>query len=108
MPHTTLFEPGEFFPGIAARAPLVTENFARALFEVVEGEADVRGAATALAERIFEAHRETIARAPHFPAATPERDGTAGDEAIWLLIAVSPQEPHRAIFGIFSDASPQP
>ena len=109
LPNTAVFEAGEFFPGAAVDDPLVTENFARAMFTLAEGATDVRGAAKELAGKMFAAHRAEAVSAPTFPDALLLPDlvlGGADADALWLLLAVGKETPSRVIFGILSDACP--
>lgn len=54
MPNTGIFEAMEFFAGLTVGGPNVSENFARAVFQLDDGTDDVTDVASAHARRIFE------------------------------------------------------
>jgi hypothetical protein len=106
MPNTTLFEATDFFPGLPAGGPVVTENFARALFQLAERSVDVRSAAAGFALKSFEHYRKSAGRVPYFPAAWFSLYSLKHDESLPLLIAVSVDESPRMIFGLLTDIRP--
>lgn len=106
MPNTTLFEATEFFPGLPAGGPVVTENFVRALFQLAERSVEVTTASAGFALQIFEDYRKSAGRVPQYPAAWFSMYSLNGDVPLPLLIAVSMDESPRMIFGLLTDECP--